>query len=84
VRGISYHVSKTGNLAGTLTLEFTNDPSETRWDTYTITIPAIAGGTNPQGFGLEIPDFQFLKSRLVLVVTGGTGAITARLRSTFV
>lgn len=82
VAGLSYDIDKTGNLAGTLTVEFTNDPAEASWKTYTITIPAIAGGTDPQKFGLEIVNIQFHKMRLKLVVSAGTGAFSARINVT--
>jgi hypothetical protein len=85
--GVAYQIVKTGNLAGTLTVEFSdaNDDDNAagaRWDAYTITLAAIAGGTDPQGYGFEIPDFGHLRIRLKLVVSGGTGTFTARINVT--
>ena len=82
--GAGLQFLKTGNLAGTLTLEASDasdgdNAASSRWDTYTFTIPAVAAGTDPQGFLLELPDFCHGRLRAKLVCSAGTGAVTLRL-----
>jgi hypothetical protein len=81
---ISEGIDKTGTLAGTLTVEVSNDGEDedragtSKWYTHpSITgIPAIATGA--QSFPIEDVSCAFLRWRLKLVITGGTGTIRAK------
>jgi hypothetical protein len=83
-RFLSYLIDTVGAaIAGTLTVEVSNASDEDvnnsldTWTTYTpVGSVTVTGSTT---FGIEIPDVTFGRARLKLVVSAGTGIITARI-----
>lgn len=80
---VGYAIRTTGTLAGTWSVQYSNDyvdgvddpTSDAKWDTYTLTTTPPAAAGSPQTFGITLDFYEFAFVRVKFTLTSGSGNV---------